>query len=235
MSSYDFVRGSSHRIGTPSTVNWGSLAHTTVAVVTVASLPGAGAYHAAMGMNSSTAAREVVLHLNGDTGPGTLSLKVGSTRVVPSTSIIPSTDGRWYLIGASKAAGTVNVDFFLFDWTTGAWTEFASSGTVGNRTNAATDTSVGADGAAHYWDGRIAMAMHLPVALVQGQWRTLITKGGFYHLFGAYHRRQSGGSGFLFDLTCPRTGSGWDDRGANSAVYTTGAAPTQDPLTPPGF
>jgi hypothetical protein len=244
MPSRDFERGSSHRLGTASTVNTGANAFTLAALVTVESLPGAAAYHAAIALNSATAAREIVLDLNGDTGPGTLALKVGATRVVPSTSIIPSTDGRWMILVGKKASGTVNADFMLYDFTTQTWTEFSTSGTVADRTAGATDMNVGSDGAANYWDGRIALAMYLPENVAKEHlYKLAMSRSEWYALFGgggpvtrAYHSRQANQAGSLFDLTIPQVNGGDIDLGSVTVVYTTGTAPPVDgtPL-PPGF
>lgn len=239
MSSLAFAAASSQRLTASGTVNLGTGAteHTCAALVTVASLPGAGVYRMAISEDNATTTRNLGLHLNGDTGPGTLSLLVGTTRVVPSSNMIPSTDGRWYLIGATKATGTVAVNFFMYDYVTGTWTWRASSGTVAARTTGATTCSVGSQVAGSFWDGRIGAAMLLPIAITEAQAFTLTRgRGTWRNLFSMYNRRQANGAGHLLELSEPLSLSGMDDVGSATILFNVGTTPTLDAsTTPPGW
>lgn len=233
MASRNFVAASTHRIATTSTAVY-TQTHTQVALVTVASIPGAGVYPTIISLQSATAARELALCLNGDSS-GTLSALVGATRINPSTNIIPVADGRWYFVGAAKTAGTVAVTFFMYDYLTATWTEFASSGTVASRTASAVSPNIGSRGAADYWNGRIAAVMHLPVninlpenyrSLIGGRQSWLPAAIGVYAAFAVATR-------LMVDLTI---GGSIRDLVNPTSDYTTGTIPVIDGAsTPPGW
>lgn len=182
-----FVRSSNHGLvdgqtmtpGVTGPVGTGS-GFTIAALVSVTSLPGAGVYHTACGFQSGTAARECVLHLNGDSS-GTVSLKVGATRIVPSTGIIPVADGRWYVIGATKASGSTTVRFFMSSINTGVpVTDQLSSASFADFTSAAATWCVGCRGAStDCWDGHIGMATYVTGQLPSGNARDRLGRARF--------------------------------------------------------
>jgi len=237
MGSRTFVTASAHEVRA-ATAAWASFgtAHTNVAICTVTALPGAAVSHGIVNTYSATSTRHCYLRLNGDVGPGTLSLKVGSTVMNPSTNMIPATDGRWYLMGATKAAGTVAVDFFMYDYSTGTWTEFASAGTVANRTAAAIAPCLGAINGGTSITGKIAAGMLLNRALLKAEWRTLINgRWSWYAALG----RAAGGSvnrECLIDLT--DLGRLYDRAGGENTgnLISAGTQPVVDAgKSPPGW
>lgn len=167
MPSRQFVRASNHGLvaaqasattltGPLGTRNGFSIA----ALVTVTSLPGAAAYHAACSMQSATAAQEISLHLNGDSS-GSVACKVGVNRVVPSTGVIPVADGRWYVIGAAKGSGTTTVRLWMVDLDSGVYTESLSAATFADYTAGTPTWNVGCRGASvDCWNGNISMATY---------------------------------------------------------------------------
>lgn len=241
MGSRLFVAASTQRI-TSASSGWASNggAHTVAALVTVASLPGAAVYRTAFSFSSATAARELSIELNGDSS-GTVGAKVGATRMVPSTTIVPPTAGEWLLIGASKQSGTVTVQFFMYNFATGTWSESSSSGTVGNVTPAAVSGNMGSRGAADYWDGRIAAA---------AKWNRYMDAGEYKHLIEGRKAwwaslQKLGHSTFIvaerdcyIDLT-RRTAPIRDEAGDKTTrgiLWTTGTQPAFDAVsTPPGW
>lgn len=244
MGSRAYTIASAHQLRAGTTITIGNTAHTCAALFTCSALPGAGAYQTLVALQSGTAARELQLHLNGDTGPGTLALKVGSTRVVPSTSMIPSTDGRWYLGVATKATGTVAVNFALLDIAAQTWTEFASSGTVANLTSNTASPNIGSRGTSvDLWAGRIAAGIILPVQLSQAQYKCLARgRRVWREYFSRYVGRQGvAPAGMLADLTWLPNALSFQ-AGALGNLFDLGMGrlwngtdPVFDPSTPPNW
>lgn len=237
MASYSFTKASSQQVGDANSRAF-SLEHSHIALIRPASIPGAAVYNTICGWNSATLAREAVLQLDGGSS-GTLSYKVGATRVNPSTNIVPATN-KWQLVGATKGNGTVTVQFFMYDFETGTWTEFASSGTVANRTQAASVVTVGARQSADYFDGNIAAVLMLPFVLKNREWRNLVNgREAWRALQGnpsSFVGGNAGNAGTLcsfIDLTMFLTQ--FPDIGHRAHPYATRTAVLSPALTPPGW
>lgn len=235
MGSRLWVAASSHRI-TGSTLTWATN-HTQMGIATVASLPGAGVRRTLVSVQSATAARDCALQLDGDNA-GSLACLVGATRILPSSNMVPTADGRWYFFATSKAAGTVTVRFLMYDFLTGTWTILSSSGTVGNRTASGAQLNIGAHGAANYWDGLIAAVAHVP-RIVQDSaiQRAIQGKATMRGMMGNADISQNldvALAGFFFDLT-PNNSRIWSEstRLAQAIAGTPGAYDAVS--TPPGW
>jgi len=217
---------------------WASFgtAHTEIALIAPATLPtGAGIFATILNMFSATSARVCRLHLDGNTGTGSLGIKVGSaTNMLPTTLIIPSTDGRWHLVGHTKAAGTVTPDFFMYDFGTGLWAEFPGTGTIANRTAGAVTASIGHSNTGNLFDGRIGAVAAYNRRMEKGEWRTLINgRRSWYAALG----RAAGGSinrEFLCDLT--DLGRLRDNAEGEAILMSAGSQPALTATsTPPGW
>ena len=171
MACRDFERATPNRIAS-GTTGWASglTTPTFAAVVTVESLPGAGAYHTMISATSGTAARQMYLGIAGD-GGNALSVVHGATQVDfgAGSGLVPTADGRWYLFASTKQNGNVAPIGYMYDFLTCTLTTATAGATTNGRTAGAVTMNVGSGGTADYWDGKIAMAAMFNRVLTEQQ------------------------------------------------------------------
>lgn len=232
MGSRNFVRASSNRIasGVTGWANGMTVNGTTLAAYcTVASLPGAGAYNTALSLTSATSARNLYIGLAGD-GGNALSCVFGANQIDfgAGSGLVPTADGRWYLLVVTKATGTVAPIGYMYDIAANVMVTATAGATTANRSAAAVTANVGAGlGAADFWNGRLAYVAAFDRALTQGMITQLVHRNSWKH----FHRSIDG---LDVDLTWRNGVMGFDEK--NPTInFSAGTQPALDGVNPPGF
>lgn len=124
------------RFNLPAAANF-TAAYTVAALVLRRAVPG-GVWHAILGHHSSTSVPQLAIEFD-STNHVELNQNNGAASRTSTSTISSTTD--WYLIAATKAAGTVTPRFHLKNITTGAaWAHEAGAGTLANAPTAASGT-----------------------------------------------------------------------------------------------
>lgn len=224
MGSYAF-NGTTNRFRSDATYLAGlGTAFSLACLVNTTAYP-AGGFFADPFSLTGTAARQAALEFSSTS----ITLAVGSTSVAPSSNILPAT-GRWAILCATKAAGTVAPAFYSYDHVTDAWTNPAAGSTIADRTAGAINVGVGAFGATDFYTGRIAAC---------GAWNRVLNAGEVQSLAdGRFAWMSLFGRGVItrdtevfIDLTQPGT---YRDQMNPSQTHNTGTLPAFDAVdTPP--
>jgi hypothetical protein len=174
------------------------------------------------------------LGLAGD-GGNALSFLIGANQIDfgGASGLVPTADGGsatapiWYMIGASKATGTVSPVGYMMDLQTGVMTTATAAGTSANRTAGTVSMNIGSFAGGDYWDGRIAMC---------GVYERILRVDEFAELGRsrmAWYGNMKSQNDDIFDLTW-RTNNFLSWKFANNA-FSTGTAATFAPGCPPGW
>lgn len=83
---------------------------------------------------------------------------------------------EWYLVGATKATGTVAPRFHIYRYSTGAWVHENGGTNLANSSVATTNTFIGSDnGGALFWPGRVQAVAYWTSVISDGNFETMET------------------------------------------------------------
>ena len=121
------------------------------------------------GLNAGTAnTTNVSLGLNAS---NVVSCSMGNSARAGSTTVVAA-DG-WFLLGMSKATGTVLPRFHIYKYGTNTWVHENAGSSIANVTPAVAAHLSGQKGSTNFWNGDIAVAGFWNVVLTDAQFEAI--------------------------------------------------------------